>query len=145
VVGAASEVDLSTAALGASGGGDDTRFMSDSPEVLVGESAVTVLDALLGASGGGDDTRFMSDSLEALLGESAVTVPDALTCCDTEACSNFPAVLMYAKTAMNMPITMMTAAERNPGLPFLRVLIERGTTFSRMLGYGLTTCARRKR
>ncbi len=46
---------------------------------------------------------------------------------------------------MDRPITVMAAAERNPGLRFLRILMERGTTSSCMLGYGLDSCARRNR
>ena len=57
-------------------------------------SAVDLSTAVLGANVGEDDARFVSDSPELLLDERTITAPDALTCCGTDARSNFPAVLV---------------------------------------------------
>ncbi len=46
VVGMTSAVDLSAAVLDAEDGADDTRFVSGSPEVSLGERAITAPDAL---------------------------------------------------------------------------------------------------
>jgi hypothetical protein len=57
-------------------------------------SAVDFSTAVLGANGGEDNAGFVSDSPALLLDERAITVPDALTCCDAEARSNLPPVLV---------------------------------------------------
>ncbi|MGA7817635.1 hypothetical protein [Caballeronia sp.] len=58
------------------------------------KSALDLSTSVPGANDGEDNAGFVSDSPALLLDERAITVPDALTCCDAEARSNLPPVLV---------------------------------------------------